>query len=150
MLARTTVIGPGGEIRFCGLDCHLAVSVVSVRRGPEPLVTVRFSSNAVRAPEWPGKLGYRLCDGQGREFAPLHAVPDTPLNAGETATFELRFPGGARPDGATLVVTWKGGLDYLVPGAGNVQVQRRRRLALPTVGLSAGSPQASAISHQSR
>ena len=146
MMSRITVIAPGGEIRFCGLDCHLAVSVASVRRGPEPLVTVRFSSNAIRAPEWPGKLRYRLRDGQGREYAPINAVPDTPLSAGETSTFELRFPGGARPDSATLVVTWKGVLDYLVPGAGNILVQRRRRLALPTVGGSAGSPQSSAFS----
>jgi hypothetical protein len=133
VLAGSTVVSPGREIRFCGLDCHLAVSVASVRRGPGPLVTVRFASNALRAPEWPGKLRYRLRDGGGREFAPLNAVPDTPLGAGETTTFELRFPADARPDSATLVVTWKGGLDYLGPGAGNVLVQRRRRLALPAI-----------------
>jgi hypothetical protein len=130
-LSHTTVFSPGSEIRFCGLDCHLHVSVTGVRPGAELGVTVRFASNAVRAPEWPGKLRFRLRDDEGREFAPLNQVPDTPLAAGDAASFELRFPNEARPEGAVLIVTWDGGLDYLVPGAGNILVQRRRRLALP-------------------
>lgn len=135
-LTRTTVLSPGSEIRFCGLDCHLHVSVTGVRSGPDLGVTVRFASNAVRAPEWPGKLRFRLRDDEGREFAPLNKLPDTPLPAGAASSFELRFPRDARPSGAVLIVTWDGGLDYLVPGAGNILVQRRRRLALPGASRS--------------
>jgi hypothetical protein len=131
LLTPTTVLSPGSELRFCGLDCHLHVSVTGVHPGPELGVTVRFASNAVRAPEWPGKLRFRLRDDEGREFAPLNLPPDAPLAAGAESSFELRFPSEARPAGAVLIVTWDGGLDYLVPGAGNILVQRRRRLALP-------------------
>jgi hypothetical protein len=133
VLMRTTVLSPGSELRFCGLDCHLHVSVTGVRPrpGPELGVTVRFASNAVRAPEWPGKLRFRLRDDEGREFAPLNQVPAAPLPAGAESAFELRFPREANPAGAVLIVTWDSGLDYLVPGAGNILVQRRRRLALP-------------------
>lgn len=129
-LSHTTVFSPGSEIRFCGLDCHLHVSVTGVRPGADLGVTVRFASNAVRSPERPGKLRFRLRDDEGTEFAPLNQVPDTPLAAGDAASFELRFPREARPEGAVLIVTWDGGLDYLIPGAGNILVQRRRRLAL--------------------
>jgi len=131
VLSRTTVLSPGSELRFCGLDCHLHVSVTGVRPGAELGVTVRFASNAVRAPEWPGKLRFRIRDDEGREFAPLNQVPDAPLAAGTESSFELRFPREAHPAGAVLIVTWDSGLDYLVPGAGNILVQRRRRLALP-------------------
>lgn len=131
VLTRTTVLSPGSELRFCGLDCHLHVSVTGVRPGPELGVTVRFASNALRAPEWPGKLRFRLRDDEGREFAPLNQVPDAPLPAGTESAFELRFPREVNPAGAVLIVTWDSGLDYLVPGAGNILVQRRRRLALP-------------------
>jgi hypothetical protein len=131
VLTRTTVLAPGSEVRFCGLDCHLHVSVTGVRPGPELGVTVRFASNAVRAPEWPAKLRFRLLDDEGREFAPVNRIPDNPLAAGAESSFELRFPREAHAAGAVLIVTWDGGLDYLVPGSGNILVQRRRRLALP-------------------
>jgi len=134
LLARRTVLAPGQAVRFCGLDCHLHVSVDAVQSGAELGVWVRFSSNAVRAPEWPGKLFFCLVDGSGREYSPTNQVPDSALRAGETWTYELHFPAEAKPGGAMLLVTWKPGLDYLVPGAGNPLVQRQTRLALPPVG----------------
>jgi hypothetical protein len=131
LLARPTVLAPGQEVRFCGLDCHLHVSVAAIQPGADLGVTVRFSSNAVRAPEWPGKLLFRLVDSSGREYSPTNQVPDSALQAGETRSHELHFPAEAKPAGAALLVTWKPGLDYLVPGRGNPLVQRRTRLALP-------------------
>jgi len=136
VLAPTTVLAPGKDVSFCGLDCHLHVSVDAVQPGADLGVTVRFSSNAVRAPEWPKALRFQLVDGQGRRFAPTNAVPDRALLAGESWTHELHFPAGATPNGATLLVSWKPGIDYLVPGAGNPLVQRRRRLALPPAHAS--------------
>ncbi|HLB54593.1 MAG TPA: hypothetical protein VJK71_05755, partial [Gemmatimonadales bacterium] len=106
-------------MRFCGLDCHLHVAVDEVHRGAELGVFVRFSSNALRAPEWPAALQFRLVVSAGRTHHPLNGVPDTALHAGQSRIYELRFPGAVEPEGAKLVVSWKGGLDYLVPGAGN-------------------------------
>ena len=131
VLARATVLAPGEAVSFCGLDCHLHVSVDGVIPGPELGVRVRFRSNAKQAPEWPGKLRFRLVDGAGIQYAPTNELPDRALEAGETRTQELHFPAQLQSAGATLVVTWRGGLDYLVPGAGNPLVQRRHRLALP-------------------
>jgi hypothetical protein len=141
LLTPTQVLSPGAVIRFCGLDCHLHVSVAGVRSGNPLGVLVHFSSNAVRAPEWPGKLRFRLRDDEGREFAPMNQVPDLPLQAGAESTIELRFP-EARAPGSVLIVTWDGGLDYLVPGQGNPMVQRKRRLALPEAERTAFTPPA--------
>ena len=140
LLTPTQVLSPGAVIRFCGLDCHLHVSVAGVRQGTPLGVLVHFSSNAVRAPEWPGKLRFRLRDDEGREFAPLNQVPDLPLTAGAESTVELRFPQEARAPGSVLIVTWDGRLDYLVPGQGNPMVQRKRRLALPEAQRTALTP----------
>ena len=54
--APTRILSPGSEVQFCGLDCHLHVSVTEVHPGADLGVTVRFLSNAVREPEWPGRL----------------------------------------------------------------------------------------------
>ena len=131
VVAPRGVLPPGQEISFCGLDCHLHVSVQQVRAGSDLGVTVRFASNAKQAPEWPGALRFRLRDGAGQEYAPRNSVPDSALRAGAWWDYELRFPASANPGGSVLIVTWDSGLDYLVPGAGNPLVQRQRRLALP-------------------
>ncbi|HTL05724.1 MAG TPA: hypothetical protein VL241_08245 [Gemmatimonadales bacterium] len=131
LLARVTVLEPGHAVSFCGLDCHLHVSVDGMQPGADLGVTVRFSSDAVRSPEYPRELQFRLLDGTGQRFAPLNEVPDRPLQAGESWTHQLHFPAAAQAAGASLLVSWKPGLDYLVPGSGNPFVQQHRRLALP-------------------
>lgn len=128
LLARDRVLPPGEAVRFCGLDCHLHVQVSEAHAGE---VIVRFSSNAVRAPEFPAELDFALRDGQGRTYRPLNQIPERALGPGESWTHTLRFAEGVRLEGGSLLVTWKRGLDYLVPGAGNPLVQRRTRLALP-------------------
>lgn len=135
-LTRRAVLPPGESLRFCGLDCHLHVSVDAVRRGEQVGVTVRFSSNAFRAPEWPDALRFRLRDAAGTEYAPSNAPPNDPVLAGQSWTHELHFPRTARTEGAELIVTWGGWLDYLVPGEGNPLVQRQRRLALPAASAT--------------
>ena len=134
MLPRTEVLPPGEALDFCGPDCHLHVAVAAVRPGADLGVTVTFSSNAMREPEFPAELRFRLRDAAGHEFAPTNAVPATPLAAGASWSHELHFPVEATAAGASLVVTWSGWLDYLVPGAGNPLAQRRHRLALPPAG----------------
>ncbi|HEU5220203.1 MAG TPA: hypothetical protein VFU23_16195 [Gemmatimonadales bacterium] len=130
-LAPRVVLPPGQAIAFCGLDCHLHVSVQQVQRGAELGVTVKFASNARRAPEFPAMRRFRLRDSTGQEYAPSNRVPETALPAGASWEYELRFPSPAGAAGAVLIVTWGGGIDYLVPGAGNPLVQRQQRLALP-------------------
>jgi hypothetical protein len=93
---------------------------------------VRFQSNAVQAPEFPAELAFRLRDAAGKEYRPSNSVPDSALRAGESWTWELHFPAEAQTAGAVLLVSWKGNLDYFVPGSGNPLVQRRRQLALNT------------------
>ena len=131
VLAPRAVLPLGQELSFCGLDCHLHVSVRRVRAGPDLGVTVHFASDAKQAPEWPAALGFRLRDGAGQEYAPSNSVPNTALRAGATWDYEMLFPAVATAGGSVLIVTWDGGIDYLVPGAGNPLVQRQRRLALP-------------------
>lgn len=128
LLARDRVLDPGQQVRFCGLDCHLQVQVSDARPGE---VVVRFSSNAVEAPEWPELLAFTLVDAQGRRYPVMNQVPHRPVGPGESWQHTLKFPVEASPTGASLMVTWKSGLDYLVPGAGNPLVQRHTRLALP-------------------
>ena len=129
-LTRLVVLPPGEALSFCGLDCHLHVSVDSVHPASRVGVVVRFSSNAVRAPEWPDALRFRLRDRAGTEYAPSNLVPRMPVLAGQTWTHELQFPGARTPDGAQLIVTWGGWLDYFVPGEGTPLVQRQHRLSL--------------------
>ena len=128
LLARDRILPPGDSVRFCGLDCHLHVQVSAAEPGQ---VTVRFSSNAVRVPEFPAELRFELVDGRGRTYRPLNQIPERALGPGESWTHPLRFADTARLQGGSLIVTWKRALDYLVPGAGNPLVQRHTRLALP-------------------
>jgi hypothetical protein len=123
-------LAPGQELSFCGFDCHLHVSALGARREDGLDVTLRFRSDARRAPEFPGRLAVRVVDEAGREFAPVEPLPRNELPAGETATHTLRFP---VPDDAVaprVTVTWTSWLDWLVPGPGNPMVQRKATLEL--------------------
>jgi hypothetical protein len=123
-------LAPGQELSFCGFDCHLHVSALGARREDGLDVTLRFRSDARRAPEFPGRLAVRVVDQAGREFAPVEPLPRNELPAGETATHTLRFP---VPDDAVaprVTVTWTSWLDWLVPGPGNPMVQRKATLEL--------------------
>jgi hypothetical protein len=135
--APTRILEPGQAVSFCGLDCHLHVSVRAVHTAPYTGVVVRFASNAARAPEYPAELRVVLRQRDGTELSPTNAIPDSALAAGAHWDYELRFPEPVRPEGAVLIVTWKNGIDLLVPGAGNPLVQRRQRLALPAAGVAA-------------
>jgi len=127
LLAGDRVLPLGEAVRFCGLDCHLHVQVSDARPGE---VVVRFSSNAARAPEWPDQLAFTLVDAQGKRFRALNQVPHRSVGPEESWLYTLRFPEAVELTGASLMVTWKSGIDYLVPGAGNPMVQSHTRLAL--------------------
>lgn len=129
-LARPRLLPMGGEVSFCGLDCHLHVGVEGMVAGETSGVAVRFRSNAVRAPEYPGLLLFRLRDDSGRTWESLNRPVDDPLPAGAERHDTLHFAARLPLPGARLEVSWRRRMDYLVPGAGNPLVQRRTGLAI--------------------
>lgn len=133
-------LAPGEELSFCGFDCHLHVSAVSARRDGGLDVTLRFRSDARRAPEFPGELRVRVVDAAGREYAPRERLPRNELRAGETVAHTLRFPAPEGAESPRVTVTWGGWLDYFVPGPGNPLVQRKASLEL--AGLAPRVPAA--------
>ena len=90
MITPPRTLAPGAELSFCGFDCHLHVSAASARRDGGLDVTLRFRSDAKRAPEFPGDLRVRVIDASGREFAPRERLPRSELPAGAIATHTLR------------------------------------------------------------
>lgn len=125
MITPPRTLAPGAELSFCGFDCHLHVSAASARRDGGLDVTLRFRSDAKRAPEFPGDLRVRVIDAAGREFPPRERLPRNELPAGATATHTLHFPLPADVASPRVTVTWAGWLDYVVPGPGNPLVQRK-------------------------
>lgn len=129
-LTRRVVLAPGQELHFCaGVDCHLHVTVVEPQETPNG-VTVRFRSDAVRAPEWPSALRFTLIDEAGVAYAPLDAVDPAPLGArsAREETLHFRVPKGVHA--GQLTVTWDSWMDFLVPGQGNPMAQRRKTFAV--------------------
>ena len=120
----------GEELHFCGVDCHLHISVVRATRDTDIGVVLRFRSDAKSADEFPGLLRYVVVDSAGRPYLPASGIIAEPLPAGETIEREFRFsvpPEARRPQ---LRIYWPGKLDYLVPGRANPLVQQRVELSL--------------------
>lgn len=120
----------GEEVSFCGLDCHLHVSVVRSERGRDLGVVIRFRSNAKAADEYPGLLRLEVVDSSGRRYSPSDGLIAEPLNAGATIDRQFRFTVPPEALAPALVVSYGGWLDYLLPGQGNPLAQRRVRLTL--------------------
>lgn len=131
VLARTTELPPGGTVSFCWPDCDLHVAVAGAGAVRDHGVSLALSSDAARVDVHPAELSIRLRTAAGRLYAPVDRLSERPLRAGERRIEVLHFPGEAALPGASLLVTWKPGPDWLVPGAGNPLVQAHTRLALP-------------------
>lgn len=144
LLGTTRVLESAAELSFCGFDCHLHVAVTAAE--PEPpasadapkriVVGVQVRSDAVRAPEHPSLLRFRLVDQRGREYPPAAFDTGLPpftqdLAAGESYSRTLVFvlPPDADPRGVR--VTWHGWLDYWVLGPAGTFMRRKVLLALP-------------------
>jgi hypothetical protein len=117
-------------VSFCGLDCHLHVSVVRADWGRDLGVVVRFRSNARAADEYPGLLTVEVVDSASRRYRPSEGMIAEPLNAGATIEREFHFSLPPEAVASALVLSNGGWLDYLLPGRGNPIAQRRIRLAL--------------------
>lgn len=137
LLVARTRLPLGGELSFCGVDCHLHVAATAVQLGRDLEVTLRLRSDAILAPEYPSFLRVRAIDDRGREYPPTGSLGG-PLAAGETRTEQLRFALPSRACPRELQVSWSGWADYLMPGPQNMRAQLRRRLALEPVGTSTG------------
>src|SRR5690242_13259501 len=129
LLTPRRLLDPGDELAFCGLDCHLHVSVASVERAAGLVVTLRLRSDAREAPEYPSHLRVRAVDAAGNVYAPAGTL-DGALGAGETREAALRFALPATARAPRLVVSWGDWEDYLVPGPENALVQQRRAIRL--------------------
>ncbi len=128
--AESRVLGVGQEAHFCGVDCHLHVSVVKASRDPDVGVTLRFRSDAKQAAEYPYLLTYKVVDEAGHRYAPSSGAVGEPLKAGETVEHEMRFSLPPEAKHPRLEVYYDSIMDYLVPGQANPLAQRRTRLDL--------------------
>lgn len=124
------VVPVGEAISFCGVDCHLYVSVLRSERAGDLAVTLRFRSDARAADEYPGLLTIAAVDQAGRRYPPASGMVAEPLGAGAAVEREFRFSVPAAAGPVWLVVSYEGVMDYLVPGRANPLAQRRVRLAV--------------------
>lgn len=138
LLTPSRSLPPGGELSFCGFDCHLHVSATSERLDDSLDVTLRFRSDAKAAPEYPGELRVVVADAAGLEFLPERPLPADSLLAGMAVNWTLRFIVPADIRAPRLLVTWRGWLDYLVPGPQNPLVQRKASLMLASGAAKSG------------
>ncbi len=137
VLTARQALARGEELHFCGLDCHLHVSIVRVTRDHDLVVTIRFRSDAKAAPEFPSHLSMRIVDADGKEYAPVTVRSWPPLPAGASYERDVRFALPPNAGADRLIATWGDWQDYLVPGPENALVQQRRALRLDLSGRPA-------------
>jgi len=132
-LAPRRVLPVGGELSFCGLDCHLHVSVVgSDTAGGRMTVVVRVRSNARQEPEYPQYLQFRLVGRDGVPVAPENegAAFTRPLAAGQVYMDSLSFPESPSASPYTLRVIYPGPIDALLFGPASSGATGKTTLAL--------------------
>ena len=146
LLAKTRILPPSEELSFCGFDCHLHVAAIAAHAEPpvspeadtRVVVGVQVRSDAVRVPERPSLLRFRLIDRHGREYAPEPAADGTDpfaqgLAAGESYSRTLSFVLPVDAESRGLRVTWRAWPDYWVLGPANTFLRRKTLLALPVL-----------------
>jgi len=124
------VLPTGQELSFCGTDCHVSLSVVSVSRDQGLAVQVRFRNDARSTSEPLSEYLIAVEDGRGGRYFPISGIAAGSLAAGEAIIQEYRFAVAPEVTSPRLVASYHGWMDYLVPGQGNPLVQRRVGLAL--------------------
>lgn len=126
-----TALAPGGELHFCGLDCHMHVSVVQAEAGEPWRLTLRLRSDARRAPDFPQYLRLRVIGSDGRRYVPDVASLAAPLVAGadDRRDITVALPAGVRPD--RLVASWADWPSVVIPGPDQRWVRERTALLVP-------------------
>ncbi|HTT22980.1 MAG TPA: hypothetical protein VMG82_28875 [Candidatus Sulfotelmatobacter sp.] len=118
--SRDTILSRGQEKYFCEIDCHLAYSVVEVKRydqGPvaDYIITLRTrfdetttSSNRPEgAPLTPSPREVRLIDSEGHEYSSISTVGTsliTPLIPASSYTTQLEFKVSREASGLRLLI----------------------------------------------
>jgi hypothetical protein len=132
-VAPTRVLPVGGELDFCGFDCHLHISVLGSETDMDRVgVFVTARSDARREPEYPQYLRFRLVGKDGTVLVPDNEARAfrRPLPAGDSYLDSLYFttPGTGFP--YTLRVTYPGPIDALLLGPANSGAVGKTTLAL--------------------
>jgi hypothetical protein len=145
--SRSNTMALGQEKYFCEIDCHLAYSVVDVKRQPNTSSTDLFVTLRTRfdetttsanrpkdAPLTPPRREVRLVDGEGRMYSPISSAGSalmTPLKPAESYTTQLVFQVPRDAGGLRLLIravpAWP---DHVVIGDENSWGHRKTYLAL--------------------
>ena len=133
LLTPRRVLPVGAELSFCGVDCHLHLSVVGAERMPDRIaVAVQARSDAKAAAEYPRYLQFRLVDRDGTLFAPTTTAESFAgaLEAGGVLVDTLTF--AAPPTGApySLRIIYPDLPEALLLGPANGRATGRTTLAL--------------------
>lgn len=139
--SKERVLARGSDLHFCGFyfDCHMAVAVDSVTRtrtiggaratGEFYVVSLRVSSDALRATLRLGNPEYQMLDSAGRRFprSPTGEQALAALTGAQAALVQKVPPGGSYHTAVVfdlpadvrdprLLVTDAGGPDFLLEG----------------------------------
>jgi len=133
LLTPRRVLPPGDELSFCGLDCHLHVSVVGGDTTRDRIaVIVRVRSDARQEPEYPQYLQFRLVGPDGTAMPPENEgrAFSAVLPAGQEYVDSLVFPVASASQRYTLRVTYPGPIDALLFGPASSGATGKTTLAL--------------------
>jgi hypothetical protein len=145
--SRSNTLAVGQEKYFCEIDCHLAYSIVDVKRQPSTSSTELFVTLRTRFDETttspsrprdaelaPSPRQVRLVDGEGREFPSISttgAALMTPLKPAESYTTQLVFQVPREASGLRLLIrTIPAWPDHVVIGDENSWLHQKTYLAL--------------------
>lgn len=147
LVSHDRVLAPGQEKYFCEIDCHLAYSIVDVKKetlGVSDVYTLvlktRFDETTISshrpkdAPLLPSPRTVALVDAAGHRYSPV-AISGTALSTslipGEAYTTRLKFSVAPQAEGLRLLVTttpqWP---DHVVIGDENSWLHRKTYFAL--------------------
>jgi hypothetical protein len=132
-LAPRRVVPIGGEISFCGIDCHLHVSVIGSETDMDRVgVRVRVRSNARREPEYPGYLQFRLTGTDGVLLVPENEARafTRPVAAGQAYVDSLYFTVSPTAFPYTLRVIYPGPINALLFGPASSWATGKTTLAI--------------------
>lgn len=132
-VAPTRALPPGSELSFCGLDCHLHLSITESDFEEDRIgIVVRARSDAKQSAEHPGRLLYRLVGRDGTTLVPAQegSLFATPVAAGQSVLDTLTFvaPPAAAP--YSLRITHPGPLDALLLGPAGSRAAGKTTLAI--------------------
>lgn len=133
VVAPTRALPPGSELSFCGLDCHLHLSITEVDFEEDRIgVVVRARSDAKGSAEYPGYLRFRLVGHDGTALVPAQegSLFTAPVAAGQSALDTLTFVAPTASGPYTLRIVYPGPLDALLLGPAGSGPSGKTTLAL--------------------